>query len=97
MPGVTIRVFIPRRRKSRFGFALMNRVAADPKRAVNFAQPVCGKPLTSRIAEPTWMCVPAGRFSLPIGIRVPFEAASEAFAHVAAARPGRALLAPRHD
>jgi NADPH:quinone reductase-like Zn-dependent oxidoreductase len=34
------------------------------------------------------------KFSLPVGIRVPLEEASAAFAHVAAARPGRALLAP---
>ncbi len=34
------------------------------------------------------------KYSLPIGIRVSFEEASAAFAHGAAARPGRALLAP---
>jgi NADPH:quinone reductase-like Zn-dependent oxidoreductase len=34
------------------------------------------------------------KFSLPIGIRVSLEEASAAFAHVAAAKPGRALLAP---
>jgi NADPH:quinone reductase-like Zn-dependent oxidoreductase len=34
------------------------------------------------------------KFSLPIGLRVSLEEASAAFAHVAAARPGRALLAP---
>jgi reticulon-4-interacting protein 1, mitochondrial len=35
-----------------------------------------------------------GKFSLPVGVCVSLEAASAAFAHVAAARPGRALLAP---
>lgn len=36
------------------------------------------------------------RLSLPIGIAVPFEAASAAFAHVAAARAGRAVLLPNN-
>jgi NADPH:quinone reductase-like Zn-dependent oxidoreductase len=35
-----------------------------------------------------------GKFSLPVGIRVSLEEASAAFAHVAAGKPGRALLAP---
>jgi NADPH:quinone reductase-like Zn-dependent oxidoreductase len=36
----------------------------------------------------------AGRFALPVGIEAPFEQASAAFEHVAAGRPGRAVLRP---
>jgi NADPH:quinone reductase-like Zn-dependent oxidoreductase len=38
--------------------------------------------------------VRAQMISLPVGLAVPFDEASTAFAHVAAGRPGRALLLP---
>ena len=51
VPGSTMRVFMPRRRRLRRSFPLMNRVAADPNRAVNFAQPVCGSVAENRWAD----------------------------------------------
>ncbi|WP_457355417.1 alcohol dehydrogenase catalytic domain-containing protein [Roseateles sp. P5_D6] len=38
--------------------------------------------------------VRAGRLALPVGLAVPLDQASQAFAHVSAGRPGRAVLLP---
>ena len=61
-PGVTTRVLTPRIRNSRPGGLFTNLSASVPKRALNFAQPVCGSAVTSITASPTARRVPAGRF-----------------------------------